>query len=135
MFFERVSRLTPILLAVTLSVLCLTGQARPLTADETAALRWIDHIIGALPPDKEQDWWEIGGTQHGLFAKRYNIAFAGYAAAALGMRGDESQRAAVGRVLGNCLSRDLQRDVWAYSQSKNYWDRSRGRPTPAIVRM
>ena len=57
MFFERVIRLTPILFAVTLSVLCLTGQAMPLTADEVAALRWIDHITGELPADKEEDWW------------------------------------------------------------------------------
>ena len=130
MFFERVLRLTPILLTVTLPVLCLAGQARPLTADEVAALRWIDYVTGALPVDKEQDWWKIGGTQHGLFAKRYNIAFAGYAAAALGMRGDGLQRAAVGRILGNCLSRYLKRDVWAYSQSKNYWGQKPWAPDP-----
>jgi len=56
MLFERLFRLTPILLAVTLSVLSWTGQARPLTADEVAALRWIDHITGALLADSEQDW-------------------------------------------------------------------------------
>ena len=130
MVFERVFRLTPILLTVSLSLLCLTGQAKPLTADERAALRWIDHITGALPADSEQDWWKIGGTQHGLFAKRYNIAFAGYAAAALGMRGNGTQRAAVGRILGNCLSRYLKRDVWSYSQSKSYWGQKPWAPDP-----
>ncbi len=105
MLHERLFRVTPVLLAVTFSVLSWTGQAKPLTADEVAALRWIDHITGTLPAESEQDWWKIGGTQHGLFAKRYSIAFAGYAAAALGMRGDGSQREAAGRILGNCLSR------------------------------
>ena len=88
MLFERVLRLTPILLAMTFSALPWTGHARALTADEVAALRWIDHVTGELPADREQDWWKIGGTQHGLFAKRYSLAFAGYAAAALGMRGE-----------------------------------------------
>ncbi|MBR6471955.1 MAG: hypothetical protein IKS83_09175, partial [Victivallales bacterium] len=72
---------------------------RPLSADEEAALRWLDHIAGPLPEAEEKEWWNIGGRQFGLFATRYNIAFAGYAAAALGMRGNPEQKAAVGRIL------------------------------------
>ena len=102
----------------------------PLTADEQAALRWLDHVTGKLSPEDEKEWWNIGGTQHGLFAKRYNIAFCGYAAAALGMRGDEAQRRMVGRILGNCVERCLKKDIWAYSMSRNYWGRKPWAPDP-----
>ena len=106
------------------------ATAKPLNADECAALRWLERITGALPPNEERDWWEIGGSQHGLFAKRYNIAFAGYAAAALGMRGDSAQRAAAGRILDNCITRYLKRDTWAYSMGKSYWGLKPWAPDP-----
>ncbi len=102
----------------------------PLVEDELAALRWLDHVTGKLPPAEEKSWWDIGGTQHGNFSKRYHIAFCGYAAAALGMRGDAAQRKTVGRILGNCIERYLKRDVWAYSMSKNYWGRKPWAPDP-----
>lgn len=105
--------------------------AVPLGADEQAALRWLDRVTGALPQEEEAKWWDSGSVrQFGLFAKRYNIAFAGYAAAALGMRGNASEREAVGRILGNCVERMLRRDVWAYSQAKNYWGREPWAPDP-----
>ncbi|MBR1588786.1 MAG: hypothetical protein IJ658_10725, partial [Kiritimatiellae bacterium] len=109
---------------------CLCANCNPLVEDERAALRWLDHVTGKLSPEDEKEWWDIGGTQHGLFAKRYNIAFCGYAAAALGMRGDEAQRRTVGRVLGNCVERCLKKDIWAYSMSKNYWGRKPWAPDP-----
>ena len=102
----------------------------PLTEDEQAALRWLDHVTGPLSPDEEKDWWDIGGTQHGLFAKRYSIAFCGYAAAALGMRGGEEERATAGLILGRCIERYIRRDVWAYSMSKSYWGRKPWAPDP-----
>ena len=102
----------------------------PLAEDELAALRWLDHVTGKLSPAEEKDWWDIGGTQHGNFSKRYHIAFCGYAAAALGMRGDAAQRKTVGRILGNCIERYLMRDVWAYSMSRNYWGRRPWAPDP-----
>jgi len=108
------------------------GRGAPLCADERAALRFLDHVCGELPPQEEARWWNIGGTQHGLFAKRYNIAFAGYAAAALGMRGDARERAAAGRVLGACIARYLRRDVWAYSMSRSYWGRKPWAPDPCF---
>ena len=105
-------------------------DVKPFTDDERAALRWLEHVTGVLPPDAERDWWKIGGSQHGLFAKRYNIAFCGYAAAALGWRGGEDERRRAGQILGNCISRYLKRDVWAYSQSKNYWGLKPWAPDP-----
>ena len=101
----------------------VAANRNPLVEDERAALRWLDHVTGKLSSEDEKEWWNIGGTQHGLFAKRYNIAFCGYAAAALGMRGDAAQRRTVGRILGNCVERCLKKDVWAYSMSRNYWGR------------
>ena len=101
-----------------------------LSSDESAALRWLDHITGEMTPEEEKEWWDIGGTQHGLFAKRYNIAFCGYAAAALGMRGNATEREIAGRILGNCVERYLKRDVWAYSMSKKYWGEKPWAPDP-----
>ena len=57
---------------------------KPLTADEQAALRWLDHVLGPLTKEEEQKWWQTGKLQFGLSSTRYHIAFAGYAAAALG---------------------------------------------------
>ena len=102
----------------------------PPTTDERAALKWLDHVTGKMTPAEEKEWWDIGGTQHGLFAKRYNIAFCGYAAAALGMRGNAAEREIAGRILGNCIERYLKREVWAYSMSKNYWGKKPWAPDP-----
>ena len=103
---------------------------RPLTEDERAALRWLDHVLGPLPKAEEQAWWSTGGGQFGLAATRYHIAFAGYAAAALGIRGNAEEKAAVGRILDNCIKRYLRREVWAYSQSKDYWGKKPWAPDP-----
>jgi hypothetical protein len=102
----------------------------PFSDDERAALAWLDHVTGPLPPEEERDWWDVGGHQFGLASKRYHIAFCGYAAAALGLRGDPDARKAAGRILGNCIGRYLARDVWAYSMSKNYWGRKPWAPDP-----
>jgi len=103
---------------------------RPLTSDEQAALRWLDHILQPLPEQEERQWWQVGGRQFGLSSIRYHIAFAGYAAAALGIRGDAGQRAVVGRILENCITRYLRREVWAYSQAKSYWGKKPWAPDP-----
>ena len=103
----------------------------PLGEDELLALRWLDYVTGKLPKAEEIEWWGSASVkQFGLFAKRYNIAFAGYAAAALGMRGNDAEKATVGRILGNCIERILRRDMWAYSQAKNYWGRKPWAPDP-----
>ena len=100
--------------------------------DECAALRFLDFVTGPMSAADEKAWWDFGGRQLGLFAKRYNIAFAGYAAAALGMRGTDEERKTVGRILDNCIGRMLRRDVWAYSQSKNYWGEKSWAPDPCF---
>ncbi len=102
----------------------------PLSEDEQAALRWLDHIMGPLSAEEEKEWWNIGGRQFGLFSTRYNIAFAGYAAAALGIRGDSEQKAIVGRILDNSIARYVKKDVWAYSQAKSYWGTKPWAPDP-----
>jgi len=106
--------------------------SRPLSDDERAGLAWLEFVTGPLDPAAEKDWWNIGGTQHGIFAKRYNIAFAGYAAAAIGLRGDAEVRARAGRVVGNCVKRMIRTDVWAYSQSRSYWGRKPWAPDPCF---
>ena len=106
-----------------------TASAK-LCEDERGALAFLDQVTGAMSAADEREWWEVGGSQHGIFAKRYSIAFAGYAAAALGMRGDAESSNVIVRVLGNCIDRMLRRDVWAYSQSKNYWGKKPWAPDP-----
>ena len=100
--------------------------------DADAALKFLDFVTGPMSAADEKEWWGIGGRQFGLFAKRYNIAFAGYAAAALGMCGTDGERQRVGRVLDNCIRRMLARDVWAYSQSKKYWGEKPWAPDPCF---
>ena len=103
----------------------------PLAEDELLALRWLDYVTGTLPKREEVEWWgSASQRQFGLFSRRYNIAFAGYAAAALGMRGNPAEKAIVGRILGNCIERMLRRDVWAYSQAKSYWGCKPWAPDP-----
>ncbi|MDX9794618.1 MAG: hypothetical protein RBU24_14015 [Kiritimatiellia bacterium] len=89
-----------------------------LTADEVAAQQWLADITYRLPPEKEAEYWDVGGSQHGNFSIRYQAAFSGYAAAALGMR----TPAYVGlteRILSNTVARVAQKKAWRYVQS--YW--------------
>jgi len=117
--------------------LCLCSPAvsqagAGLCEDERAGLRFLDFVTAPMSEADEKEWWNVGGHQFGLFAKRYNIAFAGYAAAALGLRGTGEERQVVGRILDNCIGRILQRDVWAYSQSKKYWGEKPWAPDPCF---
>ena len=118
-----------LLASAAFAFLAAAGTA-PLCADERSALRWLDHVTGNLPADEEKSLWDIGGTQHGILAKRYHIAFCGYAAAALGMRGSPDDTNTVSRILGNCIGRLLKNDAWCYSQSKNYWGEKPWAPDP-----
>lgn len=115
--------------AVAAAGIVRAGMA-PLCAEERDALSFLDYVTGPLPAAEEKAWWTVGGSQYGIYSKRYNIAFAGYAAAAVGMRGDAEVTNRVGRILGNCVERMLKRDVWAYSQSKLYWGRRPWAPDP-----
>lgn len=109
---------------------CVPARVKPLSDDERAGLLWLEDVTGPHDAARERGLWNIGGSQHGIFAKRYNLAFAGYAAVALGLRGDGEARARVGRILGNCIRRMIKADVWGYSQSKNYWGRKPWAPDP-----
>ena len=109
---------------------CAPAEVKPLSADERAGLLWLEDVTGPHDVTREKDLWNIGGSQHGIFAKRYNLAFAGYAAVALGMRGDADARARAGRILGNCIQRMIKSDVWGYSQSRSYWGRKPWAPDP-----
>ena len=106
--------------------------ALPLSGDELAALAWLERVTGKMSAADEREWWNSGASQCGLFATRYNIAFAGYAAAALGMRGDADVRSRVGKILGCCIGRMLETDVWAYSQLDGYWGRKPWAPDPCF---
>lgn len=120
--------------------------------DEAAldeALAWLEHVTGPLSPEEEREWWDIGGSQHGLYAKRYHIAFCGYAAAAVathgllgsGGGGDDASKvsggaraaerhAAAGRILAHCINRYIRREIWAYSMSRSYWGLKPWAPDP-----
>ena len=105
-------------------------EVLPLSEDELAGLAWLEYVTGPLSESEENAWWARGKPQYSIFSKRYNIAFAGYAAAAIGQRGDASVRTRVGRVLGHCIERMLDPDVWGYSQSKSYWGQKPWAPDP-----
>ena len=112
-------------------LLALGASADSLTpADAPAALGFLDHVTAQLSADEEKSWWDVGGRQFGIFAKRYHIAFAGYAAAAFALRGDAETTNVAVRVLSNCIRRYLRRDVWAYSQAKSYWGEKPWAPDP-----
>ena len=104
----------------------------PLTEDESAALKWLEFVSGKMSAEDEKRWWCHGEKQFGIFSLRYNIAFVGYAAAAIGLKAsdDPAVRKRVGKVLGDCIGRYLQPEVWGYSQSKSYWGRKPWAPDP-----
>lgn len=89
-----------------------------LTPDEVAAQQWLADITCRLPPERDSEFWDIGGSQHGNFSIRYQAAFAGYAAAALGMR-TPAYVGLTGRILSNAVARVAERKAWAYIRS--YW--------------
>ena len=115
---------------VAVTGLALAFAVANASEDEMAALRWLDYVTGTLSEREEKDLWGIGGSQHGILAKRYHIAFCGYAAAAIGMRGGPAETNAVARILSCCIGRFLGSDVWCYSQSKSYWGEKPWAPDP-----
>lgn len=101
-----------------------------LTEGEQSALRWLEYVTGTLEPSAEQEWWDVGGRQFGLFSRRYHIAFAGYAAATIGLRGNPEERQRVGYILDNCIQRYIQTETWKYSMSNSYWGQKPWAPDP-----
>jgi hypothetical protein len=94
------------------------SSPRPLTEEEIAYQRWLSEISWQLPRDRWPEHWNIGGTQHGVFAIRYQAAFAGYAAAVLGMR-TPAYPALTGRILESLIDHLVGRQAWRYIGS--YW--------------
>lgn len=90
----------------------------PLTTTEVAAQQWLADITYRLPTDQEKTFWNVGGSQHGNFSIRYQAAFSGYAAAALGMR-TPAFPGLTERILSNTVSRLSDKKAWRYIQS--YW--------------
>ena len=123
------SRLFVFALVASVAAVSRAGTT-PLCEDERAGLRFLDFVTAPMSAADEKEWWDVGGRQFGLFSRRYHVAFAGYAAAALGMRGTDEERRRVGKILDNCIRRMLRRDVWAYSQSKKYWGDKPWAPDP-----
>ena len=98
-----------------------------LTPDEVAAQQWLADVTFRLPAEREGDVWDVGGSQHGVFSIRYQVAFAGYTAAALGQR----TPAYVGLtrdVLSNAVARIADRKAWSYIQT--YWSQEPWFPDP-----
>lgn len=85
---------------------------------EVAAQQWLADITYRLSPEEDSAFWDIGGSQHGNFSIRYQAAFAGYAAAAFGMR-TPAYPGLTARVISNAVARIADRKAWAYIQS--YW--------------
>lgn len=99
----------------------------PLTDEEIAGQRWLSAISWQLPPKDHDQYWNIGGSQHGVFAIRYQAAFSGYAAAALGMR-TPAYPALTGKILENFIERILDPAAWRYIGS--YWKNEKTFPDP-----
>ena len=110
----------------------LEHSTEPLSKDEKAALNWLEFVAGPMTPADERQWWPRDEKQFGIFSLRYNIAFVGYAAAAIGLKkfDDGEIRRRAGKVLGDCIERYLKPEVWGYSQSKSYWGRKPWAPDP-----
>ena len=93
------------------------------TEEELAVFRYVESVTSGLPPEQVRQVWNMGGDQRGVFSIRYQAAFAGYAAAALGMRRPAWPEAS-GAVLRACIERLLDRQSWSYISA--YW---RNEPT------
>lgn len=102
----------------------------PLTDEEIAGQRWLSAISWQLTPENRDKYWNIGGSQHGVFAIRYQAAFSGYAAAALGMR-TPAYPTLTGKIIENFIERILDPAAWRYIGS--YWKKEKTFPDPVAV--
>lgn len=92
---KRAAVLVAVVVALTRCPLVFAVAALPdrdnnpsLSEEELAGLAWLEYVTGPLAESEENAWWARGKPQYSIFSKRYNIAFSGYAAAAIGQRGD-----------------------------------------------
>lgn len=103
------------------------GNPPPLSESEAAFQRWLAAITCDLPRERWPEHWAIGGGQHGVFSIRYQAAFAGYAAAALGMR-TPAYPALTRRILESTVEHLADRSAWCYIGS--YWKDKPWYPDP-----
>jgi hypothetical protein len=99
----------------------------PLTGPEVAFQRWLAAITCDLPRERWPEHWNVGGGQYGVFSIRYQAAFAGYAAAALGMR-TPAYPALTRRILESAVDHLVDRSAWRYIGS--YWKDQPWYPDP-----
>jgi hypothetical protein len=99
----------------------------PLTEPEVAFQRWLATVTCDLPRERWPEHWNIGGGQYGIFSIRYQAAFAGYAAAALGMR-TPAYPALTQRILESTVEHLVDRSAWRYVGS--YWKDKPWYPDP-----
>lgn len=99
----------------------------PLTEEELGYQSWLSHVTWALPAGEEAEYWGIGGRQYGLDSVRYHAAFAGYAAAAIGLR-TPAYTGVTGKILKNAIERLIDPASWRYIGG--YWKDAPGFPDP-----
>ena len=99
----------------------------PLMETEAAAQQWLADITCRLDPSAEAGVWNVGGSQHGVFSIRYQVAFACYAASALGMR-TPAYIGLTQAILTNGVARLADRRAWEYIRT--YWSQEPWFPDP-----
>ncbi len=105
----------------------LPAVPTPLSDEELGYQSWLSHVTWALPAAEEGGYWGIGGGQYGLDSVRYHAAFAGYAAAAIGLR-TPAYTGVTGKILKNAIERLIDPQAWKYIGG--YWKDAPGFPDP-----
>lgn len=101
----------------------------PLSDAEVALQRWLASITCDLPRERWPEHWNVGGGQYGIFSIRYQAAFAGYAAAALGMR-TPAYPTLTRRIIESTVEHLADRAAWRYVGS--YWKDKPWFPDPCV---
>lgn len=106
---------------------CWWESPAPLTDAEVAAQQWLADMTFRLAPSREKEVWNVGGSQHGVFSIRYQVAFACYAASTLGMR-TPAYIGLTQAILTNGVARLADRRTWDYIRT--YWEQEPWFPDP-----
>lgn len=109
------------------TVACWWESPPPLTAAEVAAQQWLADMTVRLDPAEEAKVWRVGGSQHGVFSIRYQVAFACYAASVLGMR-TPAYLGLTHAILTNGVARLAEKRTWEYIST--YWREEPWFPDP-----
>jgi hypothetical protein len=98
-----------------------------LSEQEVAFQRWLAAVTCDLPRERWSEHWNVGGGQYGVSSIRYQAAFAGYAAAVLGMR-TPAYPALTQRILESAIEHLTDRSAWLYVS--RYWPDKPWYPDP-----